>query len=116
MAQTKLVYAIYISEYFSSSNRNVVAGCKFFALYCKLLGTPLKPTINFIDGLLYLLVFSYTFLTGFVWIILTSALFLVPQIIHVFMRSRKYKFNYWHVFGLSATKIAYVVKIRALVF
>jgi len=97
MSQTRLVYATYVSGYYSSTDRNVVAGCKFFALYY---------------GLLYLLVFSYTFLTSFIWIILTSSLFLAPQIVHVYQRSRKYKFNYWHVLGLSATKIAYVLYIK----
>jgi len=97
MSETKLVYAIYVSTYHAQMNSNIATGCKFFAVYY---------------GMLYFMVFSYTYFTTFIWIILSSSFFLVFQIILVYQRGRKYKFNFWHLLGLSATKISFVTYIK----
>jgi len=110
MSETKLVYAIYVSTYHAQMNSNIATGCKFFAVYCSFFFTFLWIIIP-LDGMLYFMVFSYTYFTTFIWIILSSSFFLVFQIILVYQRGRKYKFNFWHLLGLSATKISFVVNL-----
>lgn len=94
--QTRLVYAIYFSTQFGAID-NVVTGCKFFAAYyC----------------LLYVMDFSYTYYAKIEWLLITSSLYLVPQIIHVYQRGRKYKFNFFHVFGFLFSRLFFITYLK----
>ena len=109
MSETRLVYAIYQSSYeMNRSSTTTISGCKFFALYC-ITSISLISIISRLDGLLYLLVFSYSYLTNFVWIGVTSCVYLLPQIVSVFLKQQKYKFNFWHILGLAATRVTFMV-------
>jgi len=95
LSETKLTYAIFFSSY-SGSAVSLVIQRRFLATYYFLM---MAFNLSYI---------YWSYNTLMIWTLMSSSLFLVPQIIHVHQRGRNYRFNYWQVFGFMLSRVSFI--------
>ena len=106
MYQSKVAYAIYACSS-RVADDGMLAVCKFFAIYCK--HPNYLSTKHAKDTSLYVLNFTFSFLSTTAWCLITSGLYMFPQIFHIVRQGKRYKFNRDHIIGFLFSRVLFVV-------